>query len=82
MANIRIGPEVNVLPRSHIYRGYRPTYNIICSTYIVLVSAQQMNFLPENTSRNDTIFQSLYHIFWTTSQCLSLILSPYYIIVL
>ena len=63
MANIRIGPEVNVLPRSHLYRGYRPTYNIICSTYIVLVSAQQMNFLPENTSRNDTIFsKSISHI--------------------
>ena len=36
------------------------------------VSSQQMNFLPENASQNDTIFpKSLYRVYQTTSQCLS-----------
>ena len=47
----------------------RPTilYVLYC-----IVSVQQMNPLPENASLNDGMFAlSLYHIYRTTSQCLS-----------
>ena len=37
-----------------------------------MVSAQQMNLLPKNASRNDSIFaQKVYQIYATTSQYLS-----------
>ena len=56
-------------PRLYNYRGYGPTYCIII-IYILytMVSAQQMNLLPKNASRNDTIFaQKVFRIYVTTS---------------
>ena len=56
-------------PRSYIEAMDRPTVLYILHT---MVSAQQMNLLPKNASRNDTIFaQKGYRIYATTSQYLS-----------
>ena len=56
-------------PRSYIEAMDRPTVLYILYT---MVSAQQMNLLPKNASRNDAIFaQKVYQIYATTSQYLS-----------
>ena len=53
-------------PRSYIEAMDRPTVLYILYT---MVSAQQMNLLPKNASRNDAIFtQKVYWIYATTSQ--------------
>ena len=55
--------------RSYIEAMDRPTILYILYT---MVSAQQMNLLPKNASRNDTIFaQKVCPIYATTSQYLS-----------
>ena len=55
--------------RLYIEAMDRPTILYILYT---MVSVQQTNLLPKNTSRNDAIFaQKVYRIYATTSQYLS-----------
>ena len=55
--------------RSYIEDMDQPT--VLCILYS-MVSAQQMNLLPGNTSQTDAIFpRSTYRRYGTTSQCLS-----------